>query len=307
MRSLTVVTVALLLAACGSDSSSSTSDTVAPATSATTIESTTTVAATTTTVAPPTELTYLALGDSHSYGLPEECNNCVTYPYLLDDQFAVATGLPMTLIDGTQHNSLTASLLLSELQNDAWGEPADIPPVRTSLSPREAVAAADIVTIAVGMNDTPWYRGFDCGKVYDEACISATTESYRADIDGILSEIDEIREGRPTAVRVISVFNDLIAGGDYEALWFFAPVLVDQALTGGKALVASWTEALCVTAAAHHAQCVDANALFNGPGRDQPMAGGYFVSPLAGDLNQRGHDEIAAAIVAMGLSELTGP
>ena len=133
--------------------------------------------------------TYLALGDSNVYGPAEACGSCTTYPHLLADRISTELGIPVRLIDGSQWNSLTSRRLLEEIQQDSWGEAWELPRDPT-VSPREAIAAADLITITVAANDQPWFQDPDpCAGMYDQACIDRTVDPYRTNLDGILREI----------------------------------------------------------------------------------------------------------------------
>jgi hypothetical protein len=103
----------------------------------------------------PSGWTYLALGGSNVYGPTENCGSCRTYPHLLAEHITDELGVPVRLIDGSQWNRLTAQRLLEEIQQDSWGEGWE-QPRDPSLSPRSAIAAADVITITVAGNDLPW-------------------------------------------------------------------------------------------------------------------------------------------------------
>jgi GDSL-like Lipase/Acylhydrolase len=248
-------------------------------------------------------IAYLALGDSNVYGFTGDCGGCTTYPHLLVDGIEHDTGLVVSLIDGSEHNSLTSQELLAEIRADAWGS-ADSYPVRTGLSPRTAIAAADLITITLGANMIPWYQDDDpCGKVYDAACIAKVEQPFISDLDGILGEINAIRGSTPTAVRITTFHNDLIAGPAYDPAVFFDDARIAQALTSARTFLDRWAEDTCATAAGHGAMCIDIYRLLAGPKGDQPLPAGWY-SKDHGDLNQAGQEFYAKEIAGAGLAPL---
>lgn len=251
--------------------------------------------------------TYLAMGDSNVYGPPENCGSCTTYPILLRTKIPAATGVPLRLLDASQWNKLTAAALLDEIRSDDWGGSSGANPLSRLPSarpnPRTAIAQADIITIQVGFNDLPWLASFDsCKQVYDRACRAAIIPDFITAIDGILTEVDELRDGRDTAVRVATVFNDVITGG-YDNSTFYEPAVLAQGRTGVRAFVSEMNRKICTVAARHQARCLDLGRLFNGSRGLRPMAVGTF-SPEFGDLNQLGQDLIAKELLRLGWSPL---
>ncbi|MEO5833886.1 MAG: hypothetical protein ABIR83_11015 [Nakamurella sp.] len=259
-----------------------------------------------TTAAPQSDvpgLVYLALGDSNVYAAPDDCGRCTSYPHLVRDGLVARMGGPVTLIDASQHNRLTAAGLLAELTSDNWrDDPYN--PVRTELLPRAAVAGADVITLTVSANSIPWYQDPDtCGAVYDAACVTAIQKLFAVALDGALTQIAALREGRPTAVRVTTFYNDLLVGPEYSPQKFFTAAQIAQGPTTAKAFLDTWNGAICSIATAHGAVCIDLYRELNGPNGDAALPSGYF-SPDAGDLGQAGQDRIAALMDATGWAPL---
>lgn len=247
--------------------------------------------------------TYLALGDSNVYGPPEACGYCRTYPSLLADRIEAELGVEVTLIDGSQYNKLTSRKLLAEITSDTWGGP-DEAPHDAALSPRAAIAAADLITITVAANEVAWYLDPDpCAGVFDAACIERTVTPYGENLDAVLAEIAAIRGDRPTAVRVTTFYNDLLTGPGYDPLWFFPAETVAQALPEGKAYVEALNASIHAAAAAHGAAVVDIYRAANGPDGLEAIPPGFFV-PTYGDLNQSAQDLYAAEIFKAGFAPL---
>lgn len=247
--------------------------------------------------------TYLALGDSNVYGPAEACGSCTSYPHLLTERIATELGIPVRLIDGSQWNRLSSGRLLEEIIDDTWGEAYETPR-DPSMSPREAIAAADLITITVAANEQPWFQDPDpCAGVYDEACIDTVVQPYRENLEGILAEIQEIRAGRPTAVRVTTLYNDLIAGPGYDPSWYYSAEFLAASTTAATALLELLNTAMREAAQANGAVIVDMHGVANGADGSSAIPAGWFSKDY-GDLNQAGQEAFAAEIMRMGFTPL---
>ena len=91
-------------------------------------------------------LTYVALGDSLLFALPEDCDGCTSATVIYGQQIEAARGEPVEVHNLTMHNSLKSAGLRAFLENGAkiGRHPEDV---------FEAVAAADIVSVTIGFND----------------------------------------------------------------------------------------------------------------------------------------------------------
>ena len=254
---------------------------------------------------PAADIVYLALGDSNVYGSPAECGTpCVTYPHLLADRIVADTGKSVALLDGSQHNRLTAPVLLGEIRKDAWQPLVDYPVRTGGVKPRAAIAAADLITITLAANQMPWYQDPDsCGMVYDDACIASVEVPYIADLDAILAEIETLRAGKPTAVRITTFYNDLLKGPGYDPAWFEDKATIAQATKTARTFLDRWNADVCATAEKRGAVCVDLYRAVNGPKGDRPLPVGWYSKDF-GDLNQGGHTQFAEEIARIGFEPL---
>lgn len=234
-------------------------------------------AAATASASAPPSLTYVAFGDSWPYG--SHCHGCRPFPVLLQSGFeAVAEGRTIRFVNDVT-NGGTAEELAARMQTDA-GIRADL-------------AAADIIVITIGGNDLgPAFEASaagSCGGADKLDCFRRVRDVLRAAYDTMLSEIEEIRGPRPTAVRMVTTSNEFLADPDLVELFgrAFGPV-------GGAAVTKMNRDAQCEVAAAHHAICIDLGAALNGPNLTVPQ-----------DVNtQDAMQKVADAIVAPGLPEL---
>jgi lysophospholipase L1-like esterase len=95
------------------------------------------------------------------------------------------------------------------------------------------IARADLITITVGNSDLPWLATADpCRQRYDTACRKRFLSAYTSNLDGILTQIDRLRAGKPTAVRVTTIYNDVIQGGYTAVTTVYNPPVLEQAPRG---------------------------------------------------------------------------
>lgn len=231
---------------------------------------------------PPTAepaLTVLAFGDSWPYGA--HCNGCVPFPELYVEGLKEELGREVELVDLVTNGGTSASLLES---------------LRGDESYRDPVTQADVVMISTGANDMEpagqsWKAG-TCGGADGLDCFRALGAEWQANFDQMLDEIDELRAGEPTAVRLVTNSNEFLS--DPGLIDYFG---ADFALTGGATITALHHDALCAAAAEHDDVCVDLRPVLNGPTLDQPQ-----------DVNtQHAMQAVADALVASGLQELDAP
>ena len=106
---------------------------------------------------------------------------------------------------------------------------------------------------------------------------------WKRDFDAILDEIETLRDGRPTAIRLANAANA-----------FADPSFSPETLRGFEAYFEALTVALCDNAEAHEAICVDVRPLLNGPDFEQPV----------NDSSQESMDAVAELLLQTGAPEL---
>jgi hypothetical protein len=167
--------------------------------------------------------------------------------------------------------------------------------LRTDDEIRAAIADADIVLIATGPNEagstTESMADGTCGGSDNLDCVRAMGERWATNFDAALNEIEQLRAGKPTAIRLVNAANlftslpslddDLGLEEEYATRAF---ALMFQLLT----------DAICEAAQSHGGQCVDVRPILNGPNLDQPTDENSPESMQA----------IADALVETGLPEL---
>ena len=164
---------------------------------------------------------------------------------------------------------------------------------KASQAIRDNLARADIVVIAIGGNDLG--PAFDasvagtCGGADKLDCFRTITEILRASFNGMLTEIERLRNGQPTVVRLVTMSNEFLADPD-----LIGALGADFGRTKGVVVTKMNRDAECQVAAAHHAKCVDLGLALNGPDLLEPQ-----------DVNtQDAMQKVADAILASGLDEL---
>lgn len=258
---LLVTAIAIILAACGVSTLTPAPVTEAP------------VAAEAPTEAP---WTYVAFGDSWPYGA--HCSGCMPFPMLYRDGLAATTEHRIDFVNLMTNGGTSQSLLES---------------IQTSQKIRDAVMSADIIVISTGANDLEHafnlYAAGSCGGADQLDCFREVAEGWRISFDGILTEINALRDGKPTAIRLVTNSNEFLT--DSGLIEIFGP---EFGLGGGLVITNLHHDVLCEVAAKHGAKCVDLRPVLNGPNFDKPQ-----------NVNTReAMQMVADALLASGLDEL---
>jgi lysophospholipase L1-like esterase len=251
----------------------------------------------------------VAIGDGLAH--PSSCDGCTDFVHLYGEAITEATGMPVevdnrTAIQFSNVPAVQATQLLNDLLTDQ--------------SMRDAIAGADIVLVNVGFNDTPWNRlDNPCGAAnytatvirWNEitpACTARVVGEYKRTLDEIFTQIDELRGcwtpkgepttcsergGKDTALRVTTVYNDWIGYQDTPEEVLAPSELADE----------MFVDAQCWVVVMHGGRCADLFHVLNGPKGTQD-AGPYLAEDHT-HLNQRGHQRVADALIALGLSPLS--
>lgn len=224
-------------------------------------------------------LTYVALGDSWIQGA--HCNGCHTFPQTDAEALSELLGKPVTFQNLAGDNQPYfetpggggSTGLRKALQTDEYF--------------RERVAAADIIVISTGPNDFgrigKAIEHGTCGGADDAACVAELDRRWHRDFDAILSQIEELRAGQPTAIRLVSVPNE-----------FNDPSLSPATRRGWEASFEALAQAMCDNAKKHDVVCIDTRPVLNGPDVEQP--------PNVDA--QESMDAVAALLAETGVPEL---
>ena len=193
----------------------------------------------------------VALGDSIPFG-QHFCGDCATFVDLYTSNLERQTGARVTTQNLSQDTGITSSDLAREIGTDA--------------SMRNAAADADVVTVSIGHNDTPWnsltdpcdgHRGYPNAPwaTYHGTCLAETVADYERNLATVLTGITKLRAGKPTLILVTNDYDDII--GDPAV-----PATVDPIVIR---VVTDFARTTCRTAAKHQAMCIDTYHAFNGP------------------------------------------
>ena len=154
-------------------------------------------------------LNVTVVGDSIPYG-QGDCEGCAAFVDLYSAALQTRLGKPVTATNLSTHDNLTTSRLLERIKHDR--------------AFRSGVAAADILIVSIGRNDTPWASDTDtCDgasestnwKKYADKCVTQEADGVAAALTAILAEAKALRGGKPTVAIVINIYNDWI--GDETA------------------------------------------------------------------------------------------
>lgn len=234
-------------------------------------------------VAPP--LRMVAFGDSWPEG--DHCGHCDTFidRYAVDLGARLGRDVVLTDLTGQQEPGLVPGT--SETSETLLAS------IRFNPTTQAAARAADVVIITTGSNDlealiTTPAKG-DCADARQVGCVEAIGRLWTSNLDAILDEVSSLRDGAPTAVRLVSPGNFFLSDPSLTAI-----LSEDLAPTKGALIFGLLAEASCAAAEAHGAMCVDARPIVNGPNMDQP---GDENSP---EMMQA----VSDALLATGLPEL---
>ena len=224
-------------------------------------------------------LTLVALGDSWVEGA--HCGGCRTFAGLYADGLEAQTGEPVEFVDLTGDRTTDSTALLESL--------------RTDDQIRAAVAEAEVVLIATGPNEgsittEPLAEG-TCGGADNLDCVRALGERWATNFDASLEEIEQLRDGKPTAIRLVNAANIFTSLPSIATDLGLEEDFASEAFALNFELL---TQAVCDAAEAHDAQCVDVRPILNGPDLDQPTD----------ENSPENMQAIADALVETGLPEL---
>ena len=267
-RAVVLSAVLIMLAACGQAGDSSATEPTATSSSDQKV---------------PT-WTLVALGDSWPEGA--HCGYCRTFAGRYADGVESRSGRSIKFKD------------LTGAAEPYWetmggGTEGLLKALRSDQAFRDEVATGDIILIAHGPNegsrvDLP-YKPEACGGSDGLACIRELGRFWYRNFDAILDEIELLRGGKPTAIRLVNAANVFVA--DPAA----AKGMGKGFATGvGAQMFRELTNAVCKNADEHGAICVDVGPILTGPNQDQAVDENSPASMQA----------VADALLATGLPEL---
>ncbi len=230
----------------------------------------------------------VTVGDSIPFA-QTDCGGCPSFTTLFAAAVQRDSAKTVDAQNLSSHDNLTGARLLDRIRNDG--------------AVRAAVRAADIVVVTIGHNDTPWNAVDDAcdgnnpdgvfnWSLYSGACVTELATRHGTELDGILTEIENLRRGMPTAVRVTTDYNDVIG-------WDQAPA---EAVAPSIEVLEALHAETCRVAELHHAICVDVYRSFNGP--DGRTAAGSLLASDYTHPSATGQERIAQLLEAAGLAPL---
>ena len=236
-------------------------------------------------------LRYVALGDSIPYG-GNDCR-CQGFPLLFGAWIQETTGRPVETQNFAQHDNNTAARMAVEMA----GRPDLL----------DALRAADVITLTIGHNDTPWNatddscdadhgpldpNGTGTWKQETGPCLKTEVERYRKNLASILDQILVLRAAKPTVVRFTEQYNDI--PGD--------PCCGADAISASAAIKDAFNTAACEVARARNVACIDVYHAFNGPHGTEPA--GPLLAADHTHPSAAGHARIAELLGQAGLAPI---
>ena len=264
----------LLVTSCGSD------DDATSATTQVTVTDTSLAATNTDIPAPRGSWQVAALGDSFMATQNSKGQTFV-------DLYAAA-------LQGSEQRTVT----VDDLSDDSNTTARLLERLRTDDSTRSSVSNADIIVISVGGNDSDPFGVYPQGTCSPTQplpdCLATYAPTFAANYELILTEVDSLRNGQPTAVRVTSADNPFVGWSEAPTPTFGVDFYAQVAQAE--------TDAACAAATSHAALCVDYLHIFGGPdGTADPAP---FLGPDHAHPGDVGIQAISDALAQLGLSEL---
>lgn len=232
-------------------------------------------------------LRLVAVGDSISTA--NECAGCTTFVDLYGQMITHQTGSPVQVKNLSVPGSGVAGLVKQ---------------TRTDAITRAALARADIVTVTIGTNDTPWNRVDDPCRAAPQypfvkwaditaTCNARVTSEYGASLDKILHTVTALHTGKHhLLLRLTTVYNAVL-GDQIEPTWN-SPRAVAPSVRANDA----FAKVQCALATRYGGRCADMLHAMNGPSARRDAAR-YLASDHT-HMNQHGHRLTARLLVRLG-------
>ena len=197
-------------------------------------------------------------------------------------------------LQGSEQRTVT----VDDLSDDSNTTARLLERLRTDESTRSSVSNADIIVISVGGNDSDPFGVYPQGTCSPTQplpdCLATYAPTFAANYELILTEVDSLRNGQPTAVRVTSADNPFVGWSEAPTPTFGVDFYAQVAQAE--------TDAACAAATSHAALCVDYLHIFGGPdGTADPAP---FLGPDHAHPGDVGIQAISDALAQLGLSEL---
>jgi lysophospholipase L1-like esterase len=248
----------------------------------------------------PKPLRLTVIGDSSAYG-GFDCGGCRTYVDLYGSTLSRRLGRKVVVTNLSTHDSLDTPRLEQRIStNAAFGR---------------GIAAADILIVAIGHNDTPWASDTDpCDGVtgdrvtwtkYTSGCVAAGARQTGDRLAAILAQAKHLRHGRPTVQLVTDVYNDWVDVDDSHVSVLGGPTVRPGSVGArtSRLVLDAYNAALCRAATGAGATCVDVYHAFNGTDGSRPS--GDLLGPDYTHPSAAGHERIAELLAQVDVSAVT--
>jgi lysophospholipase L1-like esterase len=179
--------------------------------------------------------------------------------------------------------------------------------LKTDTFRRDALANADIIVVSIAFNDVPWLRNDDpcdgpSGNMpdwskYNANCAAAAAEAFRPKFEGVYAQIAALRAGKPTILRTINRYNNLIGWTGQGGEGF-----PSAATDATRVVLDAWSAMVCEAAEANDFACADIYHTFNG--RDGLAPSGDLLAKDHTHPSDKGNEAIASALADLGLAPL---
>lgn len=242
----------------------------------------------------PTVDQLVVLGDSISTDTSYNCAGCTIFPDQLGHALSHALHRPVDVQNLSVPGAAVKDLLHS---------------VRTDPSFRYAIAGAEAILVNIGWNDVAFGRIDDpchveshfprvAWRQLTHACMDHALAQYRADLEQVLTTIGTLRDGKPTMLRLTTVYNAVI-GDRVDPTWN-SPA----AIAPSTYVVRHMVQAQCAVVEQHGGRCADVYHVLNG--KTGLQSAQHYLEPSdPPHLAAPGEDAVARTVIALGFAPLT--
>lgn len=156
----------------------------------------------------------VVLGDSIADTRTYNCVGCTNFTNQFAGALGSALGAHVNVVNLAVPDAQVANLLHS---------------IRTDEVYRSAITDSDAVLVNIGHNDLAYNRLDDpcdvapnypkvAWRQITHACLDRALAQYRSDLDQVFTLIERLRDGKPTLIRITTVYNSVI-GDRVDPTW----------------------------------------------------------------------------------------
>jgi lysophospholipase L1-like esterase len=146
------------------------------------------------------------------------------------------------------------------------------------------------------------YKAATCGEPLNQDCLAAAVSSFKANWDGIISDLFALRRGRPTVFRTMTIYNPFVNDDKNSDSWNSDGGLTDFQVL--KSYLDQVNDYIKTTSAAVGVLVAPVYEAFNGPSGDEDPVVKGLISFDGYHANRSGHALMAALLRQLGYAAI---